>query len=71
VKGDIEAERIVAGGRVEGKIVATGILDVQATAAIQGELTTPSLQIADGAQVVGRVEMPARRRHAPALPIAV
>jgi cytoskeletal protein CcmA (bactofilin family) len=71
VKGDIEAERIVAGGRVEGRIVATGRLDVQATAAIQGELTTPSLQIADGAKVTGRVEMPARLRQAAVLPVAV
>ena len=35
VKGDIEAERIVAGGLVEGRIVATGRLDVEA--AVDGD----------------------------------
>jgi cytoskeletal protein CcmA (bactofilin family) len=71
VHGEIEAGSVVAGGRVEGKIVASDRLDVGATAAIDGEVTTPSLVIADGAQVHGRVDMPKRKKAKPNLAVAV
>ena len=71
VHGEVQAGTVVAAGRVEGRIVTSGRLDVQSTAAIEGELTTPSLVIADGAQVHGRVEMPATPRAKKALPVAV
>jgi cytoskeletal protein CcmA (bactofilin family) len=71
ILGDVQAGTVLAGGHVEGRIVAVTRLEVRATAAVQGELTTPSLQIADGAQVRGRVEMPARGRRRQELAVAV
>ena len=71
ILGDVHAGTIVAAGHLEGRINAATRLEVQATAALQGELTTPSLHIADGAQVHGRVEMPARARTQQPLATAV
>jgi len=65
IVGDVHAGTVVAGGRLEGRIVAATRLEVRATAALQGELSTPSLHIADGAQVRGRVDMPARAARSP------
>jgi cytoskeletal protein CcmA (bactofilin family) len=71
IQGEIDAEIVIAAGRVHGRIATTGRLDVHATAAIEGELTTPSLTIADGAKVHGRVDMPARPAARHDLAVAV
>jgi cytoskeletal protein CcmA (bactofilin family) len=71
IVGDVHAGTIVAAGHLEGRISAADRLEVRATAALQGELTTPSLHIADGAQVHGRVQMPARARLQAPLAVAV
>ena len=71
VQGEIDAGIVVAAGHVNGRITTSDRLDVQSTATIEGELTTPSLVIADGAQVHGRVDMPARARSRPDLAVAV
>ena len=71
IVGDVHAGTIVAAGHLEGRVLAANRLEVRATAALQGELTAPSLHIADGAQVHGRVEMPARARRVSELAAAV
>jgi cytoskeletal protein CcmA (bactofilin family) len=63
IVGDVHAGTVVAAGHLEGRVLAANRLEVHATAALEGELTTPALHIADGAQVHGRVEMPARPRR--------
>lgn len=62
VKGSIEAGTVVASGEIDGSVTATARLDVKNTAVIDGDLTTPSLVIAEGAQVNANVEMPSARR---------
>ena len=71
IVGDVHAGTIVAAGQLEGRVHAANRLEIRATAALQGELTTPSLHIADGAQVHGRVDMPARARRQPPLAAAM
>jgi cytoskeletal protein CcmA (bactofilin family) len=71
IVGDVHAGTIVAAGHLEGRIIAAARLEVRSTAVLQGEFTTPSLHIADGAQVHGRVQMPARTRRTPELAKAV
>jgi cytoskeletal protein CcmA (bactofilin family) len=48
VKGSIVAGTVVASGEVEGSISATTRLEVQKTAVIDGDLSAPSLLIAEG-----------------------
>jgi cytoskeletal protein CcmA (bactofilin family) len=58
VVGDIAAGSVVASGIVEGSITATARLEVQKTAAIDGNLSAPSLLVAEGAQVNAKIDMP-------------
>jgi len=58
-------------GHVEGTAVATKRLEVRATAVIEGELTTPVLLVAEGANVSAQIEMPARDARKPQLAVAV
>lgn len=63
IVGDVEAGTIIVAGRVEGSLVATERLKVDATAEITGDIIAPRLSVADGALVQGRVEM-SRPQHA-------
>ncbi len=71
VAGEAAAPSVVVLGNVEGNIEATDRLDVRASAVIVGNLTAPVLVVADGAQVTGRVEMPARKEAPLQFPVAV
>jgi cytoskeletal protein CcmA (bactofilin family) len=65
IVGDIAAGTVLVDGHIQGNLAASERLDVRATAVIQGDLTARALAVADGAQVTGRVEMPAAQRAAP------
>jgi cytoskeletal protein CcmA (bactofilin family) len=60
VDGDIAAGSIVVSGAVTGRLQATVRVDIRPTATIHGEIDTPKLAIADGAQLSAQVEMPER-----------
>lgn len=64
VKGNIVAGTVVASGEVDGSIAATARLEVKNTAVIDGDLSAPSLLIAEGAQVNATIEMPQHPRRA-------
>lgn len=57
VKGDVETREAVIGGLVEGAIRATERVEIQATAIVQGDITTQRIVIAEGGQVNGGLEM--------------
>jgi cytoskeletal protein CcmA (bactofilin family) len=63
VVGEIVASSVEVLGRVDGNITATERIAIRGTAVIDGTLTTPALSIAEGAQINGRIEMPARQRQ--------
>ena len=65
VIGEVVAPTVMVGGRVEGSLTASDLVDIRATAIVEGDLRAPVLALADGAQVTGHVEMPARRRGVP------
>jgi cytoskeletal protein CcmA (bactofilin family) len=58
VKGNIVAGTVVVSGEVAGSITATVRLEVQPAAVIDGDITAPSLLIAEGALVNATIEMP-------------
>ncbi len=62
VVGEIAVPKAVVNGEIRGNLAATDRIDVRATAEIRGNLTAPALVVADGAQLTGRVEMPANAR---------
>jgi len=72
VIGEIAAPAAVVNGEVQGNVTVTERLDVRATAVVRGNLASPALVVADGAQVNGHVEMPVVKRVAPLkFPVAV
>ncbi len=71
VVGQVVAPTTIVNGQVEGSVTVTERLDVRPTAVIKGNLSSPVLILADGAQVTGRIEMPAATRAAVKFPVAV
>jgi cytoskeletal protein CcmA (bactofilin family) len=62
VVGDVTAGTVIVSGQIEGTLVASKRLEARATAVIEGELSTPVLLVAEGAQIVAQIEMPERQR---------
>ena len=57
IEGEIIAKNAIIGGRVHGKISATGKIVLEAKAFFQGEMKTARLVIDDGAVFDGRCSM--------------
>lgn len=66
VTGHVTAGTVVASGEFEGSLSATARLEIGSTAVVSGDIDTPSLFIADGAQVNAEVEMPVGGKRAAA-----
>ncbi len=56
-KGSVRATDIIVAGSVDGDVRATGRLEVATTARIHGSLSGPSIAVAEGAIVEGRIDM--------------
>ena len=63
VIGEIAAGTIIVSGTVEGSLVASKRLEAKSTAEIDGEINTPVLLVAEGAQISATVEMPGGREN--------
>ena len=61
VTATVQADTIVVAGTVTGILNATSKIIVRATACIEGDLSAPSVSLADGATVHGRVETSVRK----------
>jgi len=57
LRGDASARGIIIGGKVEGNIKATEIIEIKAKGQVTGELATSKLSIAEGAIFDGRSTM--------------
>jgi cytoskeletal protein CcmA (bactofilin family) len=58
---DVIAHTVVVAGTITGSITADGRIIVEQTAAIDGELSAPSVSVDDGAQLRGRCEIVGKR----------
>ena len=56
VKGDIAAQKIIIGGRVEGNLRAQELVEIQSKGKVLGEIFTDKLSVAEGAEFNGRVQ---------------
>lgn len=57
LKGDANARGIIIGGRVEGNIKATEIIEIKPKGEVIGEIITNKLTVAEGAIFEGRSSM--------------
>ena len=66
VIGDIMAAQIVVEGMVQGNVTAADRLDIAGTAQVAGDLKALRLTVAEGAKIVGRLEVDAESMTLPA-----
>jgi cytoskeletal protein CcmA (bactofilin family) len=57
VNGRVFARVVVIEGAVQGEVTATGLIDIGQGARVEADLTAPSVAIAEGAFVVGKIDM--------------
>jgi cytoskeletal protein CcmA (bactofilin family) len=57
IRGNISAKTVVVGGRVKGNVTAYQRMEFQSTARVEGDLSTPSLSIEEGAVFEGNCQM--------------
>lgn len=56
VEADILARDITVLGRVNGRLMATEIVDIRATANVSGQIAGPRIALEDGGQISARLE---------------
>jgi cytoskeletal protein CcmA (bactofilin family) len=62
VAADLAAQTIIISGAVTGNVNAKVKVDLHATAAVHGDISTPLIAMADGAVVTGRLDIAGRQR---------
>jgi cytoskeletal protein CcmA (bactofilin family) len=60
IQGDIVAREVVVHGQVSGSVKADRRLEVGETGSIDGDINAPSMEVAEGAVLHGRVGIAAR-----------
>jgi cytoskeletal protein CcmA (bactofilin family) len=53
----VKARSIVVWGELEGDVTASESLDVRATASVKGDVVSPRLAVADGARILGHLDI--------------
>jgi cytoskeletal protein CcmA (bactofilin family) len=57
IKGEIAAKKIIVGGKVEGTLRASELLEIGKKGKVRGEIFTNKLQIMEGGEFDGQIEM--------------
>ena len=57
VKADIQARHLVLEGRLDGNLDAQDVVELRATANLQGDVRAAKLLVVEGATLVGRCEV--------------
>jgi cytoskeletal protein CcmA (bactofilin family) len=55
--GDIEADDLILGGKIQGRVVVHKLIVLEATSEFEGELTCTTLHVNEGAQFNGTSSM--------------
>jgi cytoskeletal protein CcmA (bactofilin family) len=61
VAATVTAETVIIHGRVKGEMAAAAKIAVRETATVEGQLSAPSVTVAEGATLNGRVETTQRK----------
>jgi len=61
IKADLVAQTITISGTVTGNVTATRVVDLRATGSVEGDISAPSLAMADGAVINGKVDAAGKR----------
>ena len=58
VEGDVQAKSVIIGGKVHGQVMASERAELLPSGRVQGNVHSPRIVMAEGAQIQGRVVMP-------------
>ena len=56
IRADIEGKIVIIRGRVKGQVIASEKIQIHETAFVEGDVRSPTIVIADGARLEGRLE---------------
>ncbi len=59
VEGEVHVARCLVGGTVRGRIIATELVQLHASAKVWGDIQTPALVMEEGAFLEGKIAMEA------------
>ncbi len=65
VEADVSATRVVVTGTVIGSISASEMVSLESSGHVRGDVTSPALQVVEGAILDGRVTMSERQGASP------
>jgi cytoskeletal protein CcmA (bactofilin family) len=65
IEADVLARTIIVSGTVDGTLQAEGLIVVEKTAMLSGDVSAPSVLLHDGATVHGRLDIAGRRKTQP------
>jgi cytoskeletal protein CcmA (bactofilin family) len=57
IQGGVSAHEVVVGGVIDGNVTATDRLELQSSAVVNGEISTKSIVVMEGARINGGVKM--------------
>jgi cytoskeletal protein CcmA (bactofilin family) len=57
IRGDVVAQNVIVGGRIEGNVRSKGIIEIKNKGKIIGDILTPKLSIIEGGVIEGRTSM--------------
>jgi cytoskeletal protein CcmA (bactofilin family) len=57
IKGEVTAQKIVVGGKVEGSLRAQEIVEIKATGKVLGDIFTNKFSVTEGGEFNGKIEM--------------
>lgn len=57
IKGEITAQKIVVGGKIEGILRAQEIVEIKATGKVIGDIFTNKISVTEGGEFNGKIEM--------------
>ncbi len=57
IKGDVLARKIIVGGKVEGNIRASELVEIGSKGKVRGDIFTNNLSVMEGAEFNGKIEM--------------
>lgn len=60
VHAEVQAENVTVSGKLQGNVLAAGRVEIEGSATMVGNVTTPRISIADGAYFNGAIEMTGR-----------
>ncbi len=57
IKGDVAAQKIIVGGKVEGTLRAQEMIEIKGKGKVLGDIFTQKLSVAEGGEFDGKIEM--------------